>query len=163
MPVFARTGRVVEDNWQLWDGNQALSDMESGILLIPELWKHHSAELKQSNHPLGLIIHLDQQLIDCQDDLGHFNLIVINFTSFTNGQGFSLATLLRERYGFRGELRASGDILFDQLFYLKRCGFDSFELNDDIDRTEITRALNSFSESYQQACDQPLPLFRWRT
>ncbi|BFM14483.1 DUF934 domain-containing protein [Maricurvus nonylphenolicus] len=163
MPVFARTGRIVDDNWHLWDGNQELSSIEGGILLLPELWQTHRSQLLDSNRTLGLIIHLDQQLIDCQEDLGHFNLIVINFTAFSNGQGFSMATLLRERYGFRGELRASGDILFDQLFYLKRCGFDSFELDDEIDRTEITKALNSFSEGYQQACDQPLPLFRWRT
>jgi uncharacterized protein (DUF934 family) len=163
MPVFARTGRIVDDHWQLWDGNEALSSLTGGILLLPELWQTHRAQLIESHHTLGLIINLDQQLIDCQEDLGHFNIIVIHFTSFSNGQGFSLATLLRERYGFRGEVRASGDILFDQLFYLKRCGFDSFELNDEIDRTEIVKALNSFSDSYQQACDQPLPLFRWRT
>lgn len=79
-----------------------------------------------------------------------------------DGRSFSTARLLRDAYGFKGELRAIGGIIRDQLFYLKRCGFDSFSLADDIDAEAAVASLSDFSESYQAAEDQKLPLFRRR-
>ena len=64
-------------------------------------------------------------------ELRHFALIVIAFPKFTDGRGYSLAHQLRGSYGFKGELRATGDILFDQLQLLARCGFDSFDIRDE--------------------------------
>jgi uncharacterized protein (DUF934 family) len=86
----------------------------------------------------------------------------VNFPKFNDGRGFSIGRLLRERYGFRGELRAIGDVLRDQLFFLARCGFDAFALRDDQDVDEALGAFADFSEAYQPALDQPVPLFRRR-
>jgi uncharacterized protein (DUF934 family) len=88
--------------------------------------------------------------------------VEVNVPKFTDGRGYSIARLLRERLGYRGELRAVGDISRDQLFYLSRVGFDAFLLRDGEDAEEALAALNDFSEAYQASAEQPLPLFRRR-
>lgn len=87
-------------------------------------------------------------------------LIAVDFPNFKDGRGFSTATLLRSRYGFRGDLRAIGDVLVDQLFYLRRVGFSSFALRADQDPAAAVAALRAFSDVYQGSADQPLPYFR---
>lgn len=81
---------------------------------------------------------------------------------FTDGRNYSNARLLRDRYGYKGELRAIGDVLRDQLFYLHRCGFDAYALRADKDPYEALESLKDFSVTYQAATDEPLPLFRRR-
>lgn len=87
-------------------------------------------------------------------------LIAIDFPVFTDGRGYSIASTLRNRYRYDGDLRAIGDVLIDQLFYLRRVGFSSFALRADQDRDRAVKALRTFSEVYQGAADQPLPAFR---
>lgn len=87
-------------------------------------------------------------------------LIAIDFPSFRDGRGYSAAVLLRSRFGFRGDLRAIGDVLTDQLFYLRRVGFSSFALRADQDPEAAVAALRTFSDVYQGCVDQPLPHFR---
>jgi uncharacterized protein (DUF934 family) len=89
-------------------------------------------------------------------------LIAVNFPQFTDGRGYSIARLLRERYSWRGELRAIGDVLRDQLFYLARCGFDAFMLREGQDAQAALAAFNDFSEGYQASVERPQPLFRRR-
>jgi uncharacterized protein (DUF934 family) len=89
-------------------------------------------------------------------------LIAVRFPTFTDGRGYSVARLLRERHGFRGELRAIGDVLRDSLFDLARCGFDAFALRDDQDAGAALVAFAEFSEVYQAAADRG-PLFTRRT
>jgi uncharacterized protein (DUF934 family) len=86
----------------------------------------------------------------------------VRFASFTDGRGYSLARMLRERYGYRGELRAIGDVLRDQIYYLSRCGFDAFALRADQKPEQALAALDDFSEAYQTSVDRPHPLFRRR-
>ena len=88
--------------------------------------------------------------------------VEVNFPSFTDGRGYSIARLLRERYGYEGELRAVGDVQRDQLFYLSRCGFDAFLLREGEDAEEAIAALQDFSDAYQASAAQPQPLFRRR-
>ena len=88
--------------------------------------------------------------------------VEVNFPSFTDGRGYSVARLLRERHGYQGELRAVGDVQRDQLFYLARCGFDAFLLRDGLDAQEALSALHDFSEAYQASVERPEPLFRRR-
>lgn len=89
-------------------------------------------------------------------------LVAIDFPSFRDGRGYSTAALLRSRYGFRGDLRAVGDVLVDQLFYLRRVGFSSFALRADQDPAAALVALQAFSDAYQGSSDPPLPHFRRR-
>jgi uncharacterized protein (DUF934 family) len=86
----------------------------------------------------------------------------VNFPSLTDGRGYSIARLLRERYGYVGELRAVGDVQRDQLFNLARCGFDAFLLRKDEDADGALAALEEFSEAYQASVERPQPLFRRR-
>jgi uncharacterized protein (DUF934 family) len=96
------------------------------------------------------------------DHLGAIPLVAINFPTFMDGRGFSYARELRER-GFRGELRATGRFIRDQLAYLARCGFDAFEMEDASELEEALASLNDFSEFYQASAAQPQPLFRRRS
>src|SRR5688572_319622 len=89
--------------------------------------------------------------------------VEVNFPKFGDGRGYSIARLLRERYGYRGELRAVGQITRDLLFFMESCGFDAFELRAGEDPHEALASLEDFSESYQASVARPLPLFRRRT
>ena len=95
-------------------------------------------------------------------DLEKLSTVVIEFPQFTDGRGYSTARLLRERYGFKGEIRAAGEVLRDNLFYLSRCGFDSFVLSDQTKIEEALTALSDFSDGYQASVERPQPLFRRR-
>lgn len=96
-------------------------------------------------------------------DPNQFSMIAINFPKFADGRGYSVARLLRDRYKFTGDVRAIGDVLQDQLFYMKRCGFSSFALRPDRSAEQAISGLSVFSVTYQGATDEPLPLFRRRT
>lgn len=95
------------------------------------------------------------------DDLGRLELIAVHFPSLTEGRGYTTARLLRERYGYRGELRACGPLTRDLLFYLARCGFDAFELREGEDPEAALSELRPFDEVYQAAADRG-PLFERR-
>jgi uncharacterized protein (DUF934 family) len=88
--------------------------------------------------------------------------VEVDFPKFTDGRGYSIARLLRERFGYRGELRAVGDVQRDQLHYLSRVGFDAFLLREGEDAEGALAALGDFSEAYQSSVERPLPLFRRR-
>ncbi len=109
----------------------------------------HGVWLAPTDDPIALLPHLDA-----------VPLIAIDFPVFNDGRGYSTAALLRSRYRYRGDLRAIGDVLIDQLFFLRRVGFSSFVLRADQDRDRAVKALRTFSEVYQGAVDQPLPAFR---
>jgi len=85
--------------------------------------------------------------------LGLISLIVVNFPKPGDGRGFSQARMLRQRYRYAGELRARGVIKRDQLFFLARCGFDSFDLDPSEDLQAAVGALNDFSVAYQDGSD----------
>ena len=87
-------------------------------------------------------------------------LIAIDFPVFNDGRGYSTAAVLRSRYRYRGDLRAIGDVLIDQLFFLRRAGISSFVLRADQDRDMAVAKLKTFSDAYQGAADDPRPAFR---
>ncbi len=101
-----------------------------------------------------------EALVASVDRINDLAVIAINFPKFIDGRGFSLGRLLRERYGFRNELRAIGDVLRDQIFFFKRCGFDAYKLRADRDMQDALDSLRDFSDPYQGAVDEPRPLFR---
>ena len=169
MPNIIKNGKVVADTWLPVDAvDGALPDpLPGGDLLSPlALWRAHSAELlahaSLSGGRLGVRVegHDDPEAIAA--DLPHFTLIAVHFPQFGDGRGYTLARLLRERYGYRGELRAVGDVIRDNLFFLAQCGFDAFELAAAADLEAALASLTDFSESYQTSAAQPQPLFRRR-
>ena len=96
------------------------------------------------------------------DRLAGASRVEVNFPKFGDGRGFSIGRLLRERFGYKGELRAVGQITRDHLFFLENCGFNAFELREGEDAAEAIAALDDFSESYQATATRPVPLFRRR-
>ena len=89
-------------------------------------------------------------------------LIAIEFPRFTDGRGFSIARMLRDRHKFAGEVRAVGWVLRDQLFYLERCGFDAFELKAGKSLESALEAFGELTVTYQAAADDPRPIYRRR-
>jgi uncharacterized protein (DUF934 family) len=89
-------------------------------------------------------------------------VIAVNFPKFSDGRGYSIGRLLRERCGYKGELRAVGEVARDHLHALAQCGFDAFELRPGEDPQEALKAFGDFSEQYQATAAQPAPLFRRR-
>ena len=96
------------------------------------------------------------------DKLPGLKLVAVNFPKYADGRGYSIGRLLRERYGYRGELRAIGVVARDHLQLLAQCGFDSFQLREGEDAQAALAGLDDFSESYQASAAQPVPLFRRR-
>lgn len=88
--------------------------------------------------------------------------IAVDFPAFTDGRGYTIARLLRERYGFTGEIRAVGDVLVDQLDYMRRCGFSAMALRDDQHPEDALRALKAFSVRYQTDVEERQALFEKR-
>lgn len=123
-------------------------------------WKENRDSLSGQNLELTLESGDTADLIG--DDASSFQCISINFPKFADGRGYSAARLLRERHGYKGELRATGDVLVDQLYFMKRCGFDTFALRDGQDIDDAIAAFSTFSVNYQNDANNQQPLFRRR-
>ena len=93
--------------------------------------------------------------------LDRLRLVIVHFPAFTDGRGYSAARILREA-GYEGELRASGDVLVDQIRYMRRCGFDSFAPDARLDEAAVERALGFFAHVYQPAADGRTPVWTLR-
>ncbi|MGH6840736.1 MAG: DUF934 domain-containing protein, partial [Methylocella sp.] len=127
MPVFKGDGFASDDWRNLAEGD----DLPPGgkVILTLAQWQARGLDMR-SDIPLGVRIEPGQDIRTIAPDLARFALVAVAFPKFTDGRGYSLARQLRGHYGFSGELRATGDVLFDQLQLLARCGFDSFDIND---------------------------------
>jgi uncharacterized protein (DUF934 family) len=169
MPNIIRNGKVVADTWSpIEAADGALpGTLPAGDLIVPlAAWLAHRTDLlahaKASGQRLGIRVVGQDDPDSFAGDLQHFALIAVHFPQFGDGRGYSLARLLRERFGYRGELRAVGDVIRDNLFYLAQCGFDAFEIAAPADLEAALKSLADFSESYQTSAAQPQPLFRRR-
>ena len=168
MPSLIKNGRIVDDAWRvlkLTEGEDAASvSLDEEKLLVPlSVWLARKDGLISSTRPVGVWLDSNEGPEPIADDLGHFAVIALNFPKFADGRSYSTARLLRERFGYTGELRAIGDVLQDQLFFMKRCGFDAYVVRADKNIEAALAGLSGFSETYQVAVDQPIPLFRRRS
>lgn len=138
----------------------------SGKIIVPlsvfvERNNELASRIAQGEVGVWLATHeLLEYLIQQQADLNALPIIAVFVERFADGRIFSLGTLLRTRYGFKNELRAFGDVLRDQLFFLKRSGYTSFVIRQDRSAQEAITSLNDFSKPYQGAVDEPQPVFR---
>jgi uncharacterized protein (DUF934 family) len=157
---------VVSDPWQRLelaaDGSLPLV-LSAGDIIVPlAMWESRREELLARPDRLGVWLDSHEEPGAIAEDLRLFGIVAVNFPKVTDGRGYSIACLLRERYGWRGELRAIGDIWRDQLFFLASCGFNAFALREGEDPHAAVAAFGDFSETYQGSVRQPLPLFRRR-
>ena len=150
---------VVDDAWHLVaDAEPAPAGAD--IIVSFGRWRRERDTLSAHDGKLGVSILGDQDLDELARDLDRFALIALDFPKFTDGRNYSNARLLRERHGYRGELRAIGDVLRDQLFFMARCGIDSFALAAGRDPQEALKSLKDFSVVYQPAEDGAGPVWR---
>jgi len=138
----------------------------TGKILVPfAVWIARKDELvnRLGAGELGVWLQTHEvleNLVQAQPDLNVFPLIAVQVERFADGRIFSIGNLLRTRYGYKNELRALGDVLRDQLFFLKRSGFNSYLIRADRSATEALSALNDFTQPYQGAVDNKLPVWR---
>jgi uncharacterized protein (DUF934 family) len=130
------------------------------VIVTLTRWREAKAELLARKSPLGVRLKSDEEPESIASDVPHFQLIAVEFPKFADGRGYTTARLLRERFGFKGELRAVGYVLRDQMFYMWRCGFNAFELPAGKDLNDALTAFADFSVTYQPAADDQRPLFR---
>jgi uncharacterized protein (DUF934 family) len=153
---------VTDDRWVLVREAAGLADLPDGVpIIVPlKLWIERRAALI-ARGDVGVWLAPDEDPAALQADVARLPLIAIDFPQFTDGRGYSHARLLRDRYGYQGELRATGDVQRDQLYYLAQCGFDAFAIRDDKDARAALAGLDDFSDGYQLT-QQRTPWFRRR-
>ncbi len=144
-------GAFIEDSWRRLADEEALP--RSGKVVISLSRLDQALASRDPQAPLGVIVQNTTEPTALQHAFGRLGLIEIQFKSFTDGRGFSLALLLR-RAGFTGELRASGQIVADQYLHAIGCGFDTIEIPDDLaarqSEAQWRAALKARSLSYQR-------------
>jgi uncharacterized protein (DUF934 family) len=150
--ALIKDGALVEDPFA--DASGAATVPPTGPVLVSyEQWQSQRSVLLERGTPLGIRLRSDQppELIDA--DLSHLALVAIEFPKFRDGRAYSYARLLRERYGFEGELRAVGEVLLEQLFFMLRTGFNAFELDGTDPLGAYRTALGDLSVFYQPTGD----------
>jgi len=167
MALFIRDRSVEADPWRLLrladDGSLPETPAPGGDVIVPlAMWRAQRPHLLVRPGRIGIWLDSHEEPEAIAADLRVFGVIAVNFPKFGDGRGFSTARLLRERYGWKGELRAIGDVFRDQLFYLASCGFNAFALREGENPQEALASLGDFSEAYQSSVERPLPLFRRR-
>ncbi len=110
---------------------------------------------------LGVWLDADEEPESIAGDLDRFQVVAVNFPAFTDGRGFSSARLLRERYGYKGEIRAIGDAARPVVLHAP-LRLDAYAIRADRSPEDALASLDDFSEVYQTSVEQPLPLFRRR-
>jgi uncharacterized protein (DUF934 family) len=162
--MIIKNKTVVSDDWTVL----RLSENETpesvtvpaGKIIVPlKVWQAQRVKL-QSRAELGVWLASSERPEELKGEVEKFNVIAVDFPKFADGRGYSIAYNLRARLGYVGELRAIGDVLRDQLFYMQRVGFDAFAPRPDKNIHDALKGLTDFSETYQISVDQKLPLFR---
>lgn len=158
-------GEIVTDHWTTVhpkDSGELEVPAKGNVLVSLDTWQAEKDALLKHDGKIGLLLNGDAELEDFADDLEQFDLVAINFPKFADGRGYSLARLIRERAGYHGELRAVGDVLRDQLFYLHRCGFNAFVIREDRDVEDALNAFSDFTVTYQADVHEERPIYHRR-
>ena len=168
MAQLIKNQNVTVDTWQtleIPEGETAETvALPAGDIIFPfAVWQARKTEIISCHKRIGLLIQPDELIEDVAGDLDYFIVIAVNFPKFVDGRGYSTASLLRQRYHYEGELRAVGDVLHDQLFFMQRVGFDAYALKDGKNAVyALAAGFTPFSDSYQTSTNQPQPHFRRR-
>ncbi|MCG8610435.1 MAG: DUF934 domain-containing protein [Pseudomonadales bacterium] len=159
MPKLIKNEAIIDDQWTLLEEVDSVESVSENTIVPVAFWLENKDNLPANT---GVWFASDEEPEIISDLVNNLPLIAIHFPKFADGRGYSIARLLRERYGYQGEIRAFGDVLQDQLFYMKRCGFDAFVIRADRDMEKALQSLNDFSVVYQTGADDRPPVFRVR-
>ena len=164
MREIIKDKQVVQDGWSVLRLQE--TDTAGGVaipagkVIVPlAVWQAQREQLL-ARGDVGVWLASDERPEALKDDAGALPVIAVDFPKFADGRGYSIAYNLRARLGFTGELRAIGDVLRDQLFYMQRVGFNAFATRPDRNIHDALKGLTDFSDSYQTSWDQKSPLFR---
>ena len=160
MATLIKNRQIAPDSWQLLEpspeGGVPGTPLTGDWIVPLAVWNEQREQLighaNERSGRNGVLLENTDDPRALGADFDRLALIAVRFPKFTDGRGYSIARLLR-RLGWKGELRADGDVLRDQLFYMTRCGFDSFKLRADQDAQVALTAFNDFTAPYQPAID----------
>ncbi len=157
MPLLINQQLAENDKWQtLTDAEQPLP--AAGAVLLP-LERFTAAQAEAGSLELAPLVNGDDDINVVLEQLDQLTLVGIEISAFTDGRGFSFARILR-RAGFKGQIRALGDVSQDRLAFLTRCGFDAFDIPAERYSNEIANAFGEISVNYQASSDEPRPIYR---
>jgi len=148
MTIVINSCEVVEDDWIRYDRNRPIGRADRVVAGVADLAQYRKV-FKRAAFQLGVELKVTSAIEEIGDWLPRLELVILNFDSFADGRAFSQARMLRERYRYRGDIRAQGQVLRDQLSFMQRCGINQFDL---LDSEDVVLALNSFcdiSKNYQ--------------
>ncbi|MDB5907638.1 MAG: oxidoreductase [Massilia sp.] len=154
---------VVADDWSVLrleetDNAESVAVPEGRIIVPLAVWLAQRDGLA-GRAEIGVWIGADERPETLKGELDKFAVVAVDFPKFTDGRGYSIAFNLRKRLAYKGELRAIGDVLRDQLFSMHRVGFDAYATRPDRSIDDALKGLTVFSETYQASVDEDLPLY----
>lgn len=147
---------VVDDPWHLVQDDEAA---DANAIVSLTRWNAQHAELLAAGTAVAVVLRSDESPDDVAER-DRLALIAVDFPAFTDGRGYSTARMLRSRLHYKGEIRAIGDVMRDEMFLMSRCGIDSFAVKPGKDIDKALGAFEDFSVTYQAAADDERPLFR---
>lgn len=151
MPLVKQSGIVNDPFVHVAEGAEP---PEHGAVIVHlGDWREHRERLLARGTPLGVRLKSDESPEAIVDDLERLDVVALEFPAFRDGRAYTHARLLRERYGYKGEVRAVGDVLMEQLHFMLRTGFDAFELNGDDPVRQLEDASHDFTVWYQPTGD----------
>jgi uncharacterized protein (DUF934 family) len=158
MPLI-RDGAIVEDRYRRIEDDGPI--LEDGAILVPAArFLADAAEFPRRTAPIGVLWPNDRRVAELAPHLDCIALVALQFPKFRDGRAYTQARQLRERYGFCGELRATGDVLRDQFLFMLRAGFDSLEVAKAKDAHAFAEAARRYSVFYQPPPSRLSPSLR---
>ena len=151
MPLIKAGQPAADPFLQIADGEPLPA--EGAIIVSLARWQEERGLIEPRRDLLGVRLKAADPVEQIAGDLGRLAVIALEFPKFNDGRALSQARLLRERYGYRGEIRATGKVVRDLLLFMHRCGFDAFATDDHVTAEIVRKSLATFSLSYQPAAD----------
>jgi len=156
--------QIVEDSWQTIADESNIEQLPGGKLIVSfAFWNDHKQALIARDDALGIKFNPEDDVADIAADLASFALVVLQFPAFRDGRAYSQARNLRQHHGYQGEIRATGNVLRDQLAFMERVGINSFEIDSHQDINDAINGFDEISIKYQSSSDEPLPLYKRAT
>jgi uncharacterized protein (DUF934 family) len=160
MPLV-ENGQIVQDRYHYLGNDEPIPERVP-VIVSAQRFLADADGLIRRDGSLGVLWPNDRRIAELAPWLGHLALVALQFPKFRDGRAYSQARLLRETYGFRGTLRATGEVLRDQFHFLIRAGFDSFEVKKATDASAFVQAASRYSVVYQPSADGRVPALRKR-
>ena len=165
MPKVIKNREIIEDQWvSITNPEQDLESTDDSTNIIVELayWLDNKASLINRKGSVGVLLQGSDEPELFHQELDNIDLIAINFPKFGDGRGYSIARLLCERYNYPKEIRATGDVLRDQLRFMERCGFNAYALRSDRNMEEALASFSAISVDYQSDVLEKKPIYNRR-